>query len=148
MRLNNRCLSTNGPAGQQLRWDTCRNGDKAQIWALNNRQLNNELGWCADVEGNPLGAGMRVLAWQCSRAVNQQFKAHRTETAQSVAARIANPNVRQAFLQSAQAARPGTAISLQTGQLIGQDPASLIAAGGMNMVATGNGNLIAAGGLN
>lgn len=148
VRLNNRCLSTNGPAGQQLRWDTCRSGDKAQVWALNNRQLNNELGWCADVEGNRQGAGVRVLAWQCSRAVNQQFKAHVAVSAQTAAARIADHNVRQIFLQTAQTAKPGSVISPQTGRLIGVDGGSLIAAGGMNLVVTSNGNLIAAGGLN
>lgn len=148
VRLNGRCLTGNGPAGQQLRWDACRNGDKAQVWALDNKQLNNELGWCADVEGNRNGAGVRVLAWKCSRAVNQQFKAHHVVSAQSAASRIADPAVRQAFLQTAQTARPGSAISLQTGRLIGLDGGTLIAAGGMNMIAAGNGNLIAAGGLN
>lgn len=148
VRLNNRCLSTSGPAGQQLRWDACRSGDKAQVWALKNNQLNNELGWCADVEGNRKGAGVRVLAWQCSRAVNQQFRAHRTVSAQAAASRISDPSVRQVFLQTAQTAQPGSGISLQTGRLIGMDGATVIAAGGMNMIATGNGNLIAAGGMN
>jgi hypothetical protein len=60
--------------------------------------------------------------------------------AQSVAARISDPGVRQALLQTAQTARPGSLISLTTGRLI--------AAGGQHMIAGGNGHLIAAGGLN
>lgn len=148
VRLKNRCLSTSGPAGQQLRWDTCRSGDKAQVWSLKNGQLNNELGFCADVEGNRQGDGVRVIAFSCSRAVNQQFRAHVAVPAQSLASRIADPNVRQTFLQTAQSAPPGSAISMQTGRLIGMDGATLIAAGSMNAIATGSGRLIAAGGMN
>lgn len=148
VRLNNRCLSTNGPAGQQLRWDTCRSGDKAQVWALNNKQLNNELGWCADVEGNRQGAGVRVLAWQCSRAINQQFKAHEVESIQAVASRIADPNVRQAFTQTAQSARPGSVISLQNGRLIGMDGATLVTDRAAGVIVGNSSKLIAAGGLN
>jgi hypothetical protein len=116
--------------------------------ALDRRQLNNELGWCADVEGNRNGANVRVVACRQPAPVNQQFKAHQLESAQSAASRIADPGVRAAFLQAAQTARPGAVISTQTGRLIGQDGATLIAAGGQNMVSAGNGNLIAAGGLN
>lgn len=148
VRVNGRCLTGTGQAGQPLRWENCRQGEKSQIWALSNRRLNNELGWCADVEGNRQGAGVRLVAWKCSGAVNQQFKAHHLEPAQAAANRIADPRVRQTFMQTAQSARPGALISLSTGRLIGQDGATLIAAGGMNMIAAGNGQLIAAGGLN
>jgi hypothetical protein len=148
IRVNGRCLTANGPAGQPVRWDSCRRGEKAQIWALANRRLNNELGWCADVEGNRGGAGVRVVAWACSGAVNQQFKGHPIVSAQSAASRISDPQVRQTFLQTAQTARPGAAISLTTGRLVGPDGGTLIGAGGLNMIAAGNGNLIAAGGLN
>jgi hypothetical protein len=67
-------------------------------------------------------------------------QAHPVVPAQSVAARISDPGVRQALLQTAQTARPGSLISLTTGRLI--------AAGGQHMIAGGNGHLIAAGGLN
>jgi hypothetical protein len=148
IRVNGRCLTAPGPAGQAVRWAACRQGDKAKIWALSNRRLNNELGWCADVEGNRQGAGVRLVAWSCHGAVNQQFKAHRVVSAQSVATRIPDPGVRQTFLQTAQTARPGAVISMSTGRLVGPDGGTLIAAGGQNMVAAGSGNLIAAGGLN
>ncbi len=148
IRVNGRCLTAPGPAGQPVRWGGCRQGDKSQIWALSNRRLNNELGWCADVEGNRQGAGVRLVAWNCSGAVNQQFNAHWVVSAQSVAARIPDPAVRQKFLQTAQTARPGAVISTATGGLVGPDGGTLISAGGRNMVSTGSGNLIAAGGLN
>jgi hypothetical protein len=148
IRVNGRCLTATGPAGQPVRWQNCRPGEKSQIWALAHQRLNNELGWCADVEGNRPGAGVRLVAWNCSGAVNQQFKAHPVVPAQSVAARISDPGVRQALLQTAQTARPGSLISLTTGRLIGVDAGTLIAAGGQNMIAAGNGQLIAAGGLN
>lgn len=148
VRVNGRCLSGPGPAGQPLRWESCRRGDKGQVWALANRRLNNELGWCADVEGNRSGPGVRVLAWSCTGAINQQFKAHPVVSAESVAARIPDPAVRQTFVQTAQTARPGAAISLATGRLVGLDAGTLNAAGGQNMIAAGSGNLIAAGGLN
>lgn len=148
IRVNGRCLTAPGPAGQPVRWEGCRQGDKSQIWALSDRRLNNELGWCADVEGNRQGAGVRLVAWNCSGAVNQRFTAHRVVSAQSVAARIPDPGVRQKFLQTAQTARPGAIISTATGGLVGLDAGTLTSAGGQNMVSTGSGNLIAAGGLN
>ena len=148
VRHNSQCLTGNGPAGQQLRWDTCRSGDKSQIWALDRSQLNNELGWCADVEGNRGGAGVRVLAWQCSRAVNQQFKAHRVESLQSAANRISDPAVRQAFIQTAESAKPGSVVSLKTGRLIKPGGGELIGAGAWNVVSKTRGTLIGAGAWN
>jgi hypothetical protein len=148
IRVNGRCLTTSGPAGQPLRWQNCVRGDKSQIWALSNKRLNNELGWCADVEGNRQGAGARLVAWKCHGAANQQFKAHYVVSAQSVAAKVKDPGARAALIRNAQTARPGSVISMSTGQIIGLDGASLIGAGGMNLIAAGSGNLIAAGGLN
>ena len=148
VKLNNRCLTTSGPAGQALRWQTCQRGDKSQIWALSNKRLNNELGWCADVEGNRRGAGVRLVAWKCHGAANQQFKAHRLVSAQTVAAQIKDPGVKQAFIRNAQNARPGQIISQSSGQLLNVGVGGLISAGGMNLVVISPGNLIAAGGLN
>lgn len=148
IQINGRCLTTSGPAGQPLRWQNCVRGNKAQIWALSNKRLNNELGWCADVEGNRQGAGARLVAWQCHGAANQQFKAHRLVSAQQAAAQIRDPGVKQAFIRNAQNARPGQIISQSTGQLLNVGVGGLISAGGMNLVAAGSGNLIAAGGLN
>lgn len=147
IQINGQCLSAR-QGGQPLRWEGCSNGDKSQIWALNGSKLNNELGWCADVEGGRGGAGVRVLAWQCSGAGNQQWRAHRDESAQSVAGRIAQPQARAAFVKNASSAQPGSIISLSTGQVVSAGGANVIASGGGNVIATGGGNVVAAGGMN
>lgn len=147
IHLNGQCL-TGKAASQQLRWEACRGGDKSQVWALANRRLNNEAGWCADVEGNRAGAGVRVLAYKCSGAINQQWNAHTAVAAQTAAARISNAAVRTEFLRNAQSARPGAVISLATGKVIAAGGGNVIAAGGGNVIAAGGGNVIAAGGGN
>ena len=111
-------------------------------------RLNNELGWCADVEGNRGGAGARVIAWQCHGGVNQRWKSHPLVRADSVASRIADPAVRRRFVDNAQSAAPGQLISVANGQLIGVDGGTMRRAAGSVMVAAGRGQLIAAGGLN
>lgn len=148
LRLAGRCLTAKGPAGQVLTWEACRSGDKAQVWALSRGRLNNELGWCADVEGNRAGAGVRVIAWQCSGAVNQRWKGHPLVRADSVASRIADPAARRQFVDNASRAAPGQLISLESGQLVGPDANNVRRAAGNVMVAAGRGQLIAAGGLN
>ena len=50
VHLAARCL-TGKDSGQQLRWEGCRSGDKAQVWSLSRSTLVNELALCADVEG-------------------------------------------------------------------------------------------------
>jgi hypothetical protein len=147
IKQGGQCL-TGATGGQQLRWEGCRGGDKGQIWALNGSKLNNELGWCADVEGGRQAAGTRVLAYKCSGASNQQWRGHAAQSAQSVAGRISNANVRSQFLATANSARPGTIISLATGQAVAAGGANVVAAGGGNVVAAGGGNVVAAGGLN
>lgn len=148
IRLDGQCL-TGKAAGQPLAWESCRGGDKAQVWKLSGRKLNNELGWCADVQGNRGGAGVPVLAWNCSGAGNQQWKSLARESAQSFAARqIRDAGVRNAFIHTAQSARPGTVISTATGQAVAAGGANAVAAGGANVVAAGGGNVVAAGGLN
>jgi hypothetical protein len=147
IQMNGQCL-TGKTGNQPLTWEGCRGGDKSQIWSLSNRKLNNEGGWCADVEGNRGGAGVRVLAWKCSGAGNQQWGSHYVESAQATASRISNAAVRSTFLSTVQGARPGAIISLSTGKLIGQDGGGLVAAGGGNIVAAGGGNIVAAGGGN
>lgn len=146
IRLNGQCLG--GKDNQPLRWEGCRGGDKSQIWGYNNGKLNNELGWCADVEGGRNGAGVRVLAWNCSGAINQRWKAHQIQSAQSVASRIGNPSVSRTFLETARMARPGEVISLSNGRVVAAGSANAVAAGGANVVAAGGGNVVAAGGAN
>ncbi|MEJ7929894.1 RICIN domain-containing protein [Ramlibacter sp. AN1015] len=148
IRVDGQCLT--GQSGSQpLRWESCRNGDKAQIWKLSGRKLNNELGWCADVQGNRGGAGVPVLAWNCSGATNQQWKALARESAQSFAGRqIRDPGVRNAFIQAARSARPGVVISTATGQVVSAGGANAVSAGGANVVSAGGGNVVSAGGMN
>lgn len=162
--INGRCL-TGRQGNQPLRFEPCRHGDTSQTWKLSGGQLNNEGGWCADVEGNRGGPGVRVLAWQCSRAVNQRFRAHQLVSAQEFARQaIRDPNISRAFVESANRARPGQLISVASGRLVGDgggtligqdgagvvatDGAGIVAAGGGNIVAAGGGNIVAAGGGN
>jgi hypothetical protein len=147
IRQGGQCL-TGSTGGQQLRWDACRGGDKGQIWALNGSKLNNELGWCADVERGAQAAGTRVLAYQCNGGDNQKWRGLAAQPAQALASRIANPAIRSQFLATANSARPGTLISLATGQVVAAGGANVVAAGGANVVAAGGGNVVAAGGAN
>lgn len=146
IRLNGQCLG--GKDNQPLRWEGCRSGDKSQVWAFNNGKLNNELGWCADVEGGRNGAGVRVLAWNCSGSSNQRWKAHQLQSAQSVAARLGNSAAGKALVDTARVARPGEVISLATGRVVAAGSANVVAAGGGNVIAAGGGNVIAPGGGN
>jgi len=148
IRLDGQCLT--GNAGQQpLRWEPCRGGDKSQVWALNGRKLNNELGFCADVEGNRGGAGVTVMAWSCTGAANQQWKSHGRESAQAFATRmIRDAGVRSAFVSSAQSAPPGAVISVATGRVVSAGGGNVVSAGGANVVSAGGGNVVSAGGLN
>lgn len=146
IRLNGQCLG--GKDNQPLRWEGCRGGDKGQIWAFRNGKLNNELGWCADVEGGRGGSGVRVLAWNCSGSSNQKWKAHQIQSAQSVAARIGNPSAGKTLVDTARVARPGEVISLATGRVVASGGGNVVAAGSANVIAAGGGNVIAPGGAN
>lgn len=140
IRVDGQCL-TGSASGQPLRWESCRAGDKGQVWKLSSGKLNNELGWCADVQGGRSGAGVPVVAWQCSGAPNQQWKALGKVPAQDYAARhIKDPSIRGAFIGTAQSAKPGTVISTATGRVV--------SAGGANVVSAGGANVVSAGGLN
>lgn len=147
IKQGGQCL-TGSTGGQQLRWEGCRGGDKGQIWALNGTKLNNELGWCADVERGNQSAGTRVLAFQCNGGNNQQWRSHAAKSAQSVAGSISNPAVRNKFLETAKSARPGTLISLATGNVVSAGGANVVSAGGANVVSAGGGNVVSAGGAN
>lgn len=146
IRLNGQCLG--GKDNQPLRWEGCRGGDKSQTWAFRNGKLNNELGWCADVEGGRGGAGVRVLAWNCSGSSNQRWNAHHVVSAQSLGARIGNSSVARTLADTARVARPGEIISLATGRVVAGGGGNVVAAGSANVVAAGSGNVIAPGGAN
>ncbi len=143
IQLNGRCL-TGRASGQPLGWEACNN-DKSQKWSLSGGKLNNEGGWCADVEGNRAGANVRVIAYKCTGAPNQKWKAHMAESAQSVAGKISNAAVKQAFLQTAQSAAPGSVISLSTGKIISGGAGNIISGGAGNIISGGAGNVISAG---
>ncbi|TFY97734.1 ricin-type beta-trefoil lectin domain protein [Ramlibacter humi] len=146
IQVNGRCL-TGRAAHAPLTWEACK-GDQPQKWSLSGGRLKNEGGWCADVQGNRGGAGVPVLAWDCTGAVNQQWRSHYTETAQAAAAKIANPQVRAEFLKNATSAAPGTVISTSTGKIVAQGGGNIVAQGGGNIVAQGGGNIVAQGGGN
>ena len=69
------CL-TGKQSGQPLRWEGCRSGDKSQAWALRGAKLSNEIGFCADLEGENRAANARLVAWSCTGRSNQQWRAH------------------------------------------------------------------------
>ena len=146
IKMDGRCL-TGRNGNQPLTWEGCGN-DAAQRWKLSGGQLNNEGGWCADVEGARGGAGVRVLAWKCSGSSNQKWRSHPIVSAQTAAARISDPNVKNTFLSNASRASAGQLISTRTGQLVAAGGGNLIGNDGSTMVAAGGGNMVAAGGGN
>lgn len=146
VRQRGKCLTGRGPGGQPLTWEACRAGDRNQTWEFSTSKFVNQAGWCADVEGNRGGAGVRVIAWQCSGASNQRWKAHLVESADAVASRMADKGAATRLRENAARAPAGRLIDLRTGQLIGIDGGSL--RGGGVAVTAGGGKLIAAGGLN
>ena len=148
------CL-TGRNGNQPLTWENCSRNDKAQIWGFNGGRLNNELGWCADVEGNRGGAGVRVLAWKCSGATNQRWKAHRVISGGNVLSRIGDPSTRAAVDSFLRSSGPGQTLRLNSSQarnlpasLIGLDGATLIGLDGATLISAGGMNLISAGGQN
>lgn len=146
VQMNGRCL-TGRTARQPLTWDGCSN-DRSQRWKLSGGRLNNELGFCADVERASTSSNARILAWECTGAPNQNFTANYLRPAHSVASRIGNPSVREKFLASARSAAPGSLISTSTGQVVSAGGANAVSAGGANVVSAGGGNVVSAGGLN
>jgi hypothetical protein len=145
VRMDGLCL-TGRNGNQPLQWETCKSADKAQVWGYSNGRLNNELGWCADVEGNRGGAGVRVLAWRCSGASNQTWKVHRLVPAAEVLSRVSNAEMRRSIETQLKNAVPGQAMKLTQDQLrsiprdalIGLDGATLISAGGLGFVSSGS----------
>ncbi|MES2973443.1 MAG: ricin-type beta-trefoil lectin domain protein [Pseudomonadota bacterium] len=147
VKARGQCLSGR-QSGQPLRWEGCRSGDKSQVWSLKGSKLGNELGFCADVEGGNRSAGARLVAWSCSGATNQQWRAHgAAQPASSLEARVPAA-ARAEFARNAQSAPPGSVISLSTGKVVASGGGNVVAAGGANVIAAGGGNVVAAGGGN
>lgn len=146
IKMSGRCL-TGRNGNQPLTWEGCGN-DAAQRWKLSGGQLNNEGGWCADVEGARGGAGVRIMAWKCSGSSNQKWRSHPIVSAQTAAARISDQNVKNTFISNASRASAGQLISTRTGQMVAAGGGNLIGNDGSTMVAAGGGNMVAAGGGN
>ena len=142
VHLAGRCL-TSKERGQQLRWEGCRGGDKAQVWSLSRGTLVNELALCADVEGDQAN-NARVLGIACSGSLSQRWNEHSIHSARGFAARIVDDAARAAFLRTAQTTEPGTFISLATGLAVMRNAAQpatsvpmVISAGGGNVISQG-----------
>lgn len=141
------CL-TGKQSGQPLRWEGCRSGDKSQAWALRGAKLSNEMGFCADLEGENRAANARLVAWSCTGRSNQQWRAHGpAQPAASVLAQVPTA-ARAEFTRNSQSAPAGSIISLATGKVVAAGGGNVVAAGGGNVVAAGGGNVVAAGGGN
>ena len=156
IRMDGLCLTGAPQSGPgPLTWEPCRN-IPAQRWGLvntnqPNKLLRNEGGWCADVEGNAAGAGVRVLAFTCSGVVNQLWKAHLTQNAQPIINKITDPNIRSSITNKVNVTRP-TVVTLtpsEAQQLVAQGGGNLVAQGGgtftqkaNQLVATGGGNVM------
>ena len=140
--LGGRCL-TGKESGQQLRWEGCRVGDKAQVWSFSGGTLANDVALCADVPGAQ-GHNAPVVGNSCSHSPGQRWNGLTVSSASTFATRIADAAARAAFMRTAQSAEPGTFISLATGlALPGRAQALTLSAG--TVIAAGSGNVISPG---
>lgn len=142
VHLAGRCL-TGKESGQQLRWEGCRGGDKAQVWSLSRGALVNEMALCADVQGAQAN-NARVVGNACSGSPGQRWNSHGVHSARGFATRISDASARAAFLRTTLSAEPGTFISLVTGLPIARIAAQS-AGDGMTVISAGSGNVIAIG---
>lgn len=147
--MDNLCLTGN-TGKSSLTWETCRN-DPGQTWSFVNGRLRNERGWCADLEGGRTGANVPVLAWNCSGASNQTWRAHYAVAASGYLSNIKDANTRNALNNKLSNASSGQIIRISAVEkkaledagasgLIGLDGATLISAGGMNLISAGGMN--------
>ncbi|MFM7545178.1 MAG: ricin-type beta-trefoil lectin domain protein [Synechococcales cyanobacterium] len=144
IKMDGFCLTGN-TGNRPLTWETCWTNDPGQRWAFDNGRLRNERGWCADLEGGRRGANVPVVAWNCSGAGNQVWKAHYPVNLRSTIARIPDPLMRQQVNRKLIAAPPGTQViftvsekkALESVGLIRLDGASLISAGGLGVISLG-----------
>lgn len=137
-----KCLTGTGDT-KQLFLAPCKSGNKDQKWGFQkNGQLNNEGGWCADIERESKNSGARVISYKCKGSTNQKWRLGEVLAAKSI------KGMPPATVASLQRAQPGQVVDLKSGKLIGQDGGSIVASGGGNIVAAGAGNLVASGGGN
>ena len=142
IKMDGVCLTGN-TGNKALTWETCRTNDPGQRWGFDKGRLRNERGWCADLEGGRRGANVPVLAWNCSGAGNQVWRAHYPANLTSTIASIPDPLMRQQLDRKLKAAPPGTQViftasekkALELAGLIGLDGASLISAGGLGILS-------------
>lgn len=156
IKMDGYCLT--GNAGNKvLTWEDCRTNDPGQKWGFERGRLRNERGWCADLEGGRSGANVAVLAWKCTGAGNQVWKAHYAVAASSIFPKITDQGIRQQLNMKVAAAPAGQRISLTPAEkkalvaaggsgLIGLDGATLISAGGQNLIGLDGATLKFAGG--
>jgi len=131
---NGKCLTGGSSSGLPLMARTCAS-TVHQKWAFqSNGQLNNEAGWCADIEGGGRGAGTRVVSYKCQNSSNQMWYPAVT--------------AKQATLGLQALANVGNRTGTSFISSLGFSMGNLVAAGGGNLVAAGGGNLVAAGGGN
>ena len=144
IKMDGVCLTGN-TGNKALTWETCRTNDPGQRWGFDKGRLRNERGWCADLEGGRRGANVPVLAWNCSGAGNQVWRAHYPVPSGNIIAKIPDPTTRQQLDTKIKAAAPGQRIPLTptekkalegvgASNLIGLDGATLISAGGQNLI--------------
>lgn len=144
-----------------LTWESCNSSDRSQRWGLataaEGRTLRNELGWCADLQGNQNGPNVPVLAWNCSGSMNQQWRRH--YAVNNVINEISDPYIRQTLLNrlSSLSAGQSSRITNQEAYAINATPTAqaiqrrggrLIGMDGATIISSGSGGLIAAGGMN
>lgn len=144
-----------------LSWEYCNSSDRAQRWGLataaEGRTLRNELGWCADLQGNQNGPNVSVLAWNCSGAINQQWR--RLYAVNNVVNEVSDPSIRQLLVNRLSSLSAGQSIRItnQEAYAINSTPTArpiqrrggrLIGLDGATIISSGSGGLIAAGSMN
>jgi len=142
IKMDGFCLTGN-TGNKPLTWETCRNNDPGQRWSFDKGRLRNERGWCADLEGGRGGANVPVLAWNCSGAGNQVWRAHYPVDLTRTIASISNLAMQKQLDQKIKGSPPGAQINftpaekkaLEAAGLIGIDAASLISAGGLGILS-------------
>jgi hypothetical protein len=139
VHLGGRCL-TGKQGGQQLRWEGCRVGDKAQVWSLAGGALTNDMALCADVQGAQ-ASNAPVMGNGCNRSPGQQWNGLTVASAGAFATRIADAAARATFVRTAQSAQAGTFISLATGLAMPGRAMPLVGA----VISAGGGNVITPG---
>lgn len=136
---NGLCL-TGRNAGEPLRWEGCRIGDRAQIWKLAGEHFSNELDHCARREHE--GEQARVLAAACGGDPAQRWKAWSSAPAQAAAATIADRSIRTEFLRTVATVPAGSVISLASGRLLDAAAVRAGTAPGPKAVSLGAGDVI------